>query len=676
MKVFIFLTYGLLLFNIPLTSKAGKIDNQLIDSKIDVYEKMQTNDLVLKLKSENGAGKIAISYILGKRAFMAGEYSSAFDYFNNTLVEFQNIVPELFAYRFRVNAALSLSKIGKFELANHYFSHAWHWISNRGNKTEHAGLLHDMANNYYHWGKYDSAGMLYHRAENLYKETRETSNLADVYLMLGAIAQQYQLQQVAFEYYQMAYPLGKGSEAHETETNLLINMGVVKSEMEDYQQAALYLQEAYRKSRELNSTDGQINALNQIASLFARMGNNKKALEQIETSLKLLENHDDKHLQLKVFYNAATVYKLLLDYGKAIDYLQKADEIQESIGIQKLNTSLALAEIFKVNADYKNALVYLEKAKDFIHATNKNHEIFWVYFIQAEIYLKQKQPARAEGLLLYVLESVGKLDLDAFNELKSGVYLRLADLYTAANNAKKAIEYYKAYENLKSKMLEKAYNFGLCKIQNESDLIKKQAENDVLQIQNEKSQSEISNKNRLLAILLSASLLFVLLSAALGYLYMYKNRLNKELVKRNLELVRQIPFQEEKSKLNEWIDTDQEKPKKIIVDLLHLFENEKTYLDNEVNLVQVATLLNTNRTYLSTAIRDLLQTNFTALINKYRIEESRKMLSDPNQKLSIEGIALKVGFSSKSTFNAAFKAYTGLTPSDLRKEVVKAFRAG
>ncbi|MBA3705975.1 MAG: AraC family transcriptional regulator [Bacteroidetes bacterium] len=40
------------------------------------------------------------------------------------------------------------------------------------------------------------------------------------------------------------------------------------------------------------------------------------------------------------------------------------------------------------------------------------------------------------------------------------------------------------------------------------------------------------------------------------------------------------------------------------------------------------------------------------------------MLNDENKSYTIEGIAQSISFSSKSTFNGAFKKITGLTPSE------------
>jgi YesN/AraC family two-component response regulator len=99
--------------------------------------------------------------------------------------------------------------------------------------------------------------------------------------------------------------------------------------------------------------------------------------------------------------------------------------------------------------------------------------------------------------------------------------------------------------------------------------------------------------------------------------------------------------------------------------LLKLIEQERMYLNNKLTIEDVAKKLNTNRTYLSQIINEKTNTNFNNFINKYRIQEAQIcLLNDEIKSYNIEGIAQSVGFSSKSTFNGAFKKYTGLTPSE------------
>lgn len=60
--------------------------------------------------------------------------------------------------------------------------------------------------------------------------------------------------------------------------------------------------------------------------------------------------------------------------------------------------------------------------------------------------------------------------------------------------------------------------------------------------------------------------------------------------------------------------------------------------------------------------------NFNSFVNHYRIAEARAALADPEQAaVPVLTIALDAGFSSLGPFNRAFKAETGMTPSDYRR---------
>jgi AraC-like DNA-binding protein len=59
--------------------------------------------------------------------------------------------------------------------------------------------------------------------------------------------------------------------------------------------------------------------------------------------------------------------------------------------------------------------------------------------------------------------------------------------------------------------------------------------------------------------------------------------------------------------------------------------------------------------------------NFNAFLNRYRIEEAKAALADPGQKeVTVLTIAMDAGFQSIGPFNRAFKADTGLTPTEFR----------
>ena len=111
------------------------------------------------------------------------------------------------------------------------------------------------------------------------------------------------------------------------------------------------------------------------------------------------------------------------------------------------------------------------------------------------------------------------------------------------------------------------------------------------------------------------------------------------------------------------------KPDQQQIDKLISFMTEKKpYLDAELTLSSLAKELNLSRSQLSQLINAGIGENFYDFVNKYRVEEVKKLMTDPKMNnFNLLGIALEAGFKSKSTFNLIFKRFTGLTPSEYKR---------
>jgi len=91
----------------------------------------------------------------------------------------------------------------------------------------------------------------------------------------------------------------------------------------------------------------------------------------------------------------------------------------------------------------------------------------------------------------------------------------------------------------------------------------------------------------------------------------------------------------------------------------------KPYLNPKISLQEVSVVLDINPGKLSQVINERTGLNFKDYLNTLRIEEAKLILSSPDyQKLTIEAIAEKAGFNSKSPFYSAFKRHTGMTPKE------------
>lgn len=103
--------------------------------------------------------------------------------------------------------------------------------------------------------------------------------------------------------------------------------------------------------------------------------------------------------------------------------------------------------------------------------------------------------------------------------------------------------------------------------------------------------------------------------------------------------------------------------------LKQLMETEKPHLDNELNLLKLSEKMQSSIHVVSYVINVGFGENFAQFVNRYRVEEAKKLLKTPDtEHLSMLGIAYDAGFNSKTAFNTSFKKLTGLSPSDYKNQ--------
>jgi len=106
--------------------------------------------------------------------------------------------------------------------------------------------------------------------------------------------------------------------------------------------------------------------------------------------------------------------------------------------------------------------------------------------------------------------------------------------------------------------------------------------------------------------------------------------------------------------------------------LKRVMEANLFYRDAELSLNSLAEKLNLAPHELSRIINTVFKKSFTDFINWYRVAEVARCMQDPAyDHITLLGIAFESGFNSKTTFNRAFKQFTGKDPSEYKNELKK-----
>jgi len=109
--------------------------------------------------------------------------------------------------------------------------------------------------------------------------------------------------------------------------------------------------------------------------------------------------------------------------------------------------------------------------------------------------------------------------------------------------------------------------------------------------------------------------------------------------------------------------------RKLLDALKRLMSDDRIYRQEGMTIGTLATKLAVPEYKLRRLINQRLgYRNFNVFLNNHRIEEAKAALADPSQaEVPVITIAMDAGFQSLGPFNRAFKATTGVTPTEYRR---------
>ena len=98
--------------------------------------------------------------------------------------------------------------------------------------------------------------------------------------------------------------------------------------------------------------------------------------------------------------------------------------------------------------------------------------------------------------------------------------------------------------------------------------------------------------------------------------------------------------------------------------LCELMEDPGIYTHAETNQETLARLLNTNRTYINSALHECADMTPADFINQYRIRHAARLLASTDDPIGI--IIEQSGITNRATFSRLFREHYSMTPSEFR----------
>ena len=96
-----------------------------------------------------------------------------------------------------------------------------------------------------------------------------------------------------------------------------------------------------------------------------------------------------------------------------------------------------------------------------------------------------------------------------------------------------------------------------------------------------------------------------------------------------------------------------------------LMTQQKLYLNPDLKITDIASMLGQNRTYVSDCINSNKGCTFSQFVNQYRLKHAQQLLRSRSD-IKLSEVWMSSGFSTERTFLRAFKQTTGMTPKEFK----------
>ncbi|MDH6309960.1 AraC-like DNA-binding protein/predicted negative regulator of RcsB-dependent stress response [Dysgonomonas sp. PFB1-18] len=449
------------------------------------------------------------------------------------------------------------------------------------------------------------------------------------------------------------------------------NLGLSFQRMEKLDSARYCFEQVLNAAVRKGNKEYEANALLNIANILIRFKEYEQAEQNLRRALSIYAETGNKNGMRMANTNLGTVLVQTERFDEALQAFRDAEEIAVASGMP---ASLAViyhneGDIYFKKGQYAESLRLLDKSLAIKEQYKDSMGLARSYNAKAGVYNRLRQ---YDHSLTYASDAMGIARRADNVDLMIDIYGNTLSALVGQGKWNEAVETLDARDILRDSVFvkEKFAAIQELKVKYETEQKEQKLETAHKTIRQQKIMS-------ILFLIACVSLI------ALFFIYYYFQRKKRQdhirIVKQNEELSEYIG---RTHKTREVLPEDSDTGKaengngvrhlaEILSGLEQLFDHEKIYRTQGLNINVVADKLATNRDYLSKVINSSLGKGFNEYVNFYRIEEAKEILkaqcNGQHTAYTMQQIAEKVGFAGTSPFYTAFKQIVGVTPGEYKK---------
>ncbi|MEG4523893.1 tetratricopeptide repeat protein [Microcoleus sp. C2D2] len=323
-----------------------------------------------------------------------GEQQKALEYYSQSL-PLRRAVGDLRGEASTLNNIGSVySQLGEQQKALEYYSQSLPLFRATGDRGGEATTLLNLGTAYSDLGEKQKALEYYSQSLPLFRAIGDRRGEAYTLNDIGRVYPALGEKQKALEYYSQSLPLFRATGDRRGEALTLNDIGSVYSELGEQQKALEYYSQSLPLWRAIGDRRGEAYTLTNIGSVYSALGEQQKALEYYSQPLPLSRAVGDRNVEATILYRIATVKRNQNNLTEALNDIESSLKI-----IENLRTKIASPELrssyFATVQDYYEFYIDLLMQ---LHKTNPKSG----YDTKA---LEASERSRARSLLELLQES-------------------------------------------------------------------------------------------------------------------------------------------------------------------------------------------------------------------------------------------------------------------------------